>query len=429
MPFKSTLTRLRPPSGSPTVLLVQSVTYASGEGVFIAGSAAFFTRYVGISATRVGAVLSIAAAVALLAKVPLGRAADRYGGRLTWFVAALAQVALYCMYPLVRGFTTATAVATAVAVASALGAAARGKILGDLISPRNRVQVQAYIRALTNLGYAIGTALAAIALTVDTAAGYASLALVNAASYVVDCVLISRLPPPSEASRRKAAKGELAASSVLRDWPFMLLGLVNSMIFIGNTLLSIVMPLWILTRTHAPRSMVAILLLLNIVAAVALQTSTARGCDSIEGSARTQRRAAAYFAACCAAFAFSWYTSGFATIVLLVIAVITLTGGELLGSAGGWGLSYELAPAERRGEYLVVFGLGGDLVKLVGPLALTALTIGEPGWGWYLVLAVFLGLGAAARPCARWAARTERVGTRHAMTESSNTPTPSGAEE
>jgi two-component sensor histidine kinase len=134
--------KLRPPPGAPKILLVQAVTYASGEGVFIAGSAAFFTRYVGIPAIHVGVIISIAAGVALLVKVPLGRSVDRYGARPSWFIAALLQAILYSIYPLVNGFATATAVATAVAVASALGSAARGKIFGDLVSAPNRVQVR-----------------------------------------------------------------------------------------------------------------------------------------------------------------------------------------------------------------------------------------------------------------------------------------------
>ena len=230
VPVKSILQTLRPPQGSPKVLLVQAVTYASGEGVFIAGSAAFFTRYVGLSPTRVGAVLSIAAAAALIVKVPLGRAADRYGARPCWFIAAFSQAALYCLYPLVDGFATATAVAAAVAVASALGAAARGKIFGDVVAPGHRVKVQAYLRALTNLGYAIGTALAGLALAVNTDAAYASLVLINAASYAIDCILIFKLPAPHRSAHEKATRGRRIGPSVLRDAPFIALGIVNSMI-------------------------------------------------------------------------------------------------------------------------------------------------------------------------------------------------------
>lgn len=61
--------------------------------------------------------------------------------------------------------------------------------------------------------------------------------------------------------------------------------------------------------------------------------------------------------------------------MLLVVA-------EMLHSAGSWQIGFDLAPADRIGEYQGLFGTGVTVARTLGPLLLTALLVdwGSPGW-------------------------------------------------
>src|SRR2546430_17593152 len=110
------LARFLPPAGIARTMAVQSMVYAIGNGVFLAGSAVFFLHVVGLKPTQVGLGLSIAGGISLLLSVPLGALIDRVGSRRTWFVAAGVEGALFFAYPFVRGFWGSVVVVGAVAV-------------------------------------------------------------------------------------------------------------------------------------------------------------------------------------------------------------------------------------------------------------------------------------------------------------------------
>ena len=80
----------------------QSVLSAFGEGVFLTGSAVFFTQIVGLSAAQVGLGLTIAGVVTFAFAVPLGRLADRFGPKRMWALGALVEALLYLAWPLAR---------------------------------------------------------------------------------------------------------------------------------------------------------------------------------------------------------------------------------------------------------------------------------------------------------------------------------------
>jgi dipeptide/tripeptide permease len=96
---------------------------------------------------------------------------------------------------------------------------------------------------------------------------------------------------------------------------------------------------------------------------------------------------------------------GPAAAVLLIVAVVVHTVGELWHAAAGFEVSFALAPERATGQYLGVFGLGAGLADAFGPALLIWLCIewGRPGW--YVVGAMFAVTGAAFPPVVRWAER------------------------
>src|SRR5262249_58689599 len=60
-------------------LALAALIDSTGTGLFMTGSAIYFTRVVGLSAAQVGLGLSVAGLVGLLGSVPIGVLGDRFG--------------------------------------------------------------------------------------------------------------------------------------------------------------------------------------------------------------------------------------------------------------------------------------------------------------------------------------------------------------
>lgn len=105
-----------------------------------------------------------------------------------------------------------------------------------------------------------------------------------------------------------------------------------------------------------------------------------------------------------------------AGVTLLMTAVLIHTVGELWHAAGGFEVSFALAPEHATGQYLGVFGLGAGLADALGPTLLISLCItwGRPGW--YVVGALFALTGLATPFAVRWAQRHQQARQPHPAT-------------
>ena len=387
--MRKLISAVSPPAVIQRVLLVQTFTYSLGTGFYLAGSIVFFSVYVELSAAQISLGLSAAALVTLIAKIPFGMLADRLGGKRSWTVGALGQAVLFGCYPLVTGFWAFLPVVCLAALAATFGQSGRSRYLGEVVPRGERVKVNAYLRSVVNVGLALGTAAAGLLVTVQSRRVIAMIILVNAASFLLDVVLLAFFikPAPAASSPAKTAPSGRAA---LRDRPFVALSVINGIFMSSDLILTVLLPLWILQVTDGPRSMISVLLLINMFMVTFLQVWASSGSDDVAQAARRQRLAGFVIALACIIVPVSAYTNGALTWVTLVVGVVVLTLGELYSSAAAWGLGYGLSPAERRGEYLAVYGWGGSVGEIVGPATLTyvALTI-IPG-GWLMVSVLFV---------------------------------------
>lgn len=163
-------------------------------------------------------------------------------------------------------------------------------------------------------------------------------------------------------------------------------------------------------------------MLLNTVLIVLLQVRVSRGADTASGAARASRRGALLIALFCLVLPISGLTRGALTVVVLVAAATVLILAELIESAGAWGLTATLPPADQRGAYVGAFRLGSQVQYLIAPVGLTALGVTTGGWGWLPAAAIFVLVGLAIVPVVGWAGRTPRLGA--AAPERTMTPVP-----
>ena len=195
------------------------------------------------------------------------------------------------------------------------------------------------------------------------------------------------------------------SSGALRNRGFLLLNVCDGVLGTNQVLLNVLIPLWLVQETDAPRVLLAYLFGTNTVLAVLLQVRAARGVDSVASSLRASRISAGFFVLSCLIVLVTHDTIGWVTIFLVWLGHVTVTGAELFQSAGHWGYMSELSDPERRGEYQGAAQLGHTLGSVWAPAAYTFLAIEWGTAGWLVIAAVVLLATAAMRPAARSAER------------------------
>ena len=407
------LDRFLPPSPLARRLSAQSVLYAIGEGTFITGSAVFFTQIVGLSAGQVGIGLTVSGVAGFLLSVPIGKLVDRAGPKRLWAAGAAASAVLYAVWPLIDGFATYLAMMVALRLAEIAGWSGGGAYSIDAFEREERVRTQAFRRAALNVGFTLGALVSGVALAFESNTLVRAVPVFTAIMLALNALFITRLPDAPH-DRAPVASEDRTGGAALRNRGFLALNFCDGVLGTNQVLLNVVIPLWLVQETDAPRVLLAWLFGTNTVLAVLLQVRAARGVDSVDSSLRASRMSAGFFVASCLIVLVTHDTIGWVTIALVWLGHVTVTGAELFQSAGHWGYISELSDPERLGEYQGAASLGSTLGEVWAPAAYTFLAIewGAPGWlviaG--VVLLATLGMGPAARSAERFLAR-ESAGT------------------
>ncbi|WP_329411609.1 MFS transporter [Streptomyces sp. NBC_00704] len=387
-------------TGPQRLLALAQLSNSVGDGAFYTTSALYFTQVIGLAPARVGLGLTLGWAVGSLAGVPLGRLADRRGARGTAVLLALATGLTVASFALVRGFVPFVLVACAYAAAQSGLAAARQALLAGLAPAGERTGLLARLQATLNAGLAVGAGLGGLALHAGTREAYLAVFAVDAVSFLVCALLLAALPRVAP----RAARPGGSALGVLRDRPYAVVALLNTVLLLRMPLLSLVLPLWITRRTDAPAWLVSALFVLNTAAVTVFQVRMARGVRGPASATRAVRRAGWVMCGACAVFALSAGASPWVAAGVLVLGSALQAAAEMGQSAGSWQLSFDLAPADRVGEYQGLFGTGVTVARTLGPLVLTWLLVewGTPGW--LLLGAATVAASYAMGPAARRAA-------------------------
>lgn len=421
-----------PPPGPLRTLAYATLVNTVGAGLWLAGGALYLTRDVGLSATSVGAGLTVAGLVGLTASVPLGALADRSDPRTLRAVLQVGQAVAALAYLLVGSFPAFLAVAVPEALLATGNLAVRAALVAAVGGPDGRVHAFATLRAVANLGITVGTALAGIALAVDTHRAYQVLVVGNAATYLLSAALLLRLPPQPAADARRATAARPAPDAEttpgamttgggtrrgpgarrrggpLRDGRFLAVSGASAVLSTHVTVLVLVVPLWTVDRAGAPPPVVSAVLLANTVLTVLLAVRLSRGAERAAPAARKLRRAGLVLAAT-PLYAATAAMPVLPAVVLLLVATAVWTVGDLRHGAAGAGLAYDLAPPGAIGAYQGADGLLAGLAQALGRGLLTLLVLGSGPVGWLVLGVVFAAAGLAAPALTRRAIANRRA--------------------
>jgi Major Facilitator Superfamily len=387
------------PRGSLRPIAAGTLASAVGNGAWYASWALFLTRSVGLSPAQVGVGMTCAGAAGLVCATPVGRLADRLGAREIYAALLAVQAAASFAYLAVGGMVAFVAVACVAEAARSSGGARNALVLGLCPEHEERLAALGALRSISHVGWAVGAGVGAVIIGVDTREAYVAALLLNGASYLVYAALVLSVP-------RVTVNAERRGLGVVRDGPYVTLAGLVGVLALCWAMLSSGLPLWVALHTDAPRSISAVVVVLNSLAIALLQVRVSRAMVSPCAAARGAVLSGGALALSCVLFAL---TAGGSGVTLLLVAAAVHTAGELLFVAASWGLSIPLMPPERPGEYQGVFATGEATALMAAPALMTTLVAdwGQPGW--LVLAAIFLLPVVATVPVTRWALRTRTV--------------------
>lgn len=386
------------------VLSASTLVNTVGSGLLGTSVVLYFTRFVGLSAAQVGVGLTVAGAVGLVVGVPAGHLGDRRGPREVCAALLLVQAVAMVGYVVVGSFAVFLVAAILVIAATQAASAVRQGLIAQVLPVGERVEGRAFLRAVTNVGFAAGSAIAGIGILVDTKVAYQLLIVGDAVTFVLAALVLLRLPHVTPAPRREDGPQLI----VLRDRPYVAVTALVAVMSLHASLLDVGLPLWV-SRTHAPEAIVSVIFVVNCVLVASFSVLFARGSETVAGAARAAVRAAVLLAASCVVFVFTDGPGAIVASALLIGACVVQAGGEMAQAASGWGLAFGLAPDDAQGQYQGLSSTALAAATTVGP-ALMAAVVSAGTLGWLAYGVLFLVAGAATVPVAAWAAERATPG-------------------
>ena len=404
--FATIIRQVRPPSRLAGRLARQSLLFALGEGTFMTGSAVFFTQIVGLSAAQVGLGLTIAGVASFITAWPAGKVVDRFGPKRCWAVSAAGQASLFTLWPFIDGFGGYVAMAATMEIVGSLGGAAYGAYTIDVLPPDERVMSRAYMYSALNVGFTLGALLGGVALAFDSNTLLRGIPWFTTLAFLVNALAILRLPnAPHDDRTPQERKVKLPGPGPLRNVGWMASTFFIGVLWTNQVLLNIVIPLWLVQETDAPRVLLAFLFGTNTVMCILLPMAAARGVKDVTTALRAIRFSTTFFVASCLITAYTHDTVGWVTIALVWLGHVTVTGAELYLSAASWSFEAELMDPHRRGEYQGAAELSGTLGRVWAPALYTFLAMTWGVVGWLLIAAIVVVATVGLHPSARRAQR------------------------
>jgi MFS family permease len=370
------------------------------------GSAVFFTQIVGLSAAQVGLGLTLAGIAAFAAALPMGKLVDRFGPKKMWAVSAAGQAALFSLWPFITDFLGYVAMAVGMEVIGALGGAAHGAYTIDVLPLDERVRSRAYMYSALNVGYTLGSLLGGIALAFHSNDVLHALPWFTSAVFAVNAAAVTRLPrAPHDDRTPEERKVKVPGPGPLRNFGWLLTAFFTGVFWTNQVLLNVVIPLWLVEKTDAPRVLLAFLFGTNTVMCIFLPMVTARGVRDVPTALRAIRISSTFFVVSCLITLATHDTVGWLTIALVWLGHVTVTGAELFLSAASWSFEAELMDPRQRGAYQGADEFAGTLGKVWAPAVYTFLAMSWGAVGWLIIAAIIVVATIAIHPSTRLARR------------------------
>jgi MFS family permease len=396
------LMSLVPESRPQRIYLLTTLINTYGIGLILTAMTLYAIKVVHLTAARAGLALTIAGLAGLLAAMPMGALADRRGPR------DISRLAMLLMAASAVGFVLfARDFVSYLIVATVQGAALSASVTADVtllrrVGGEEATTFRSQTQAVFNLGVSLGVATCGVAIQLNTVNAYRALFLGQALTSLIGVAIVGRLPK----FEPLPGAHEESVVAALKDRPFLGYAVLSGAMYMQYFVLTLLLPVWVVYHTHAPRWSVSAFVIVNTVLVVLFQVRIGKTVQTVKRGGAAIRRAGVIFLVSCSAMGLATGIPAWAALLLLAAAVVLHTYGELWHSSGTFALDFGLAPEHAQGQYQGLVGMGNGAGQALSPFVLIGLVLTGGRLGFVLLGAWFALLGLTAPAVARWGERT-----------------------
>lgn len=413
-----------PPPGHQRTYILSYFIATIGNGLFLPVYVLYCTQIVGISFAKTGLATTIGGLVGLPLTLLAGDLADRVGPRRIVLFGLVGQLLGMGSYVFIQGFWSLLIVVASMNIFAFSYFASVGALMRR-IGGADTVRFRSLVRTFANLGIALGALGAGIGIQIGTRDAYRTLFLCVSAAYLVVIIITLRLPnyeplPKPESTNEVKPPRWI----VLRDKPFVAYALVAGGMAMSNFVLDLLIPVWVVVYTSAPRWAVTAVYVINTGMAILFQMRLSRNIKSTRQGGAAMRRAGITLLLGYLVLATMKGQSEWVATVLVIIGAVLLTFAEIWFVSGRFVLEFSLPPAHAQGQYDGVLTTVTTLSITAAPMVLVGVVLALGVTGWIAMGAFFLLLGLVSPAIAAWGERT-----RPKATTSPETTAESGGED
>lgn len=384
------LAAVLPRSRRGRVLAAGALLDALATGIYLAVATLYFVEFVGMAASSVGLALSIANIAALFVPMPVAGLTRRLGVARVYVVLLVLRGIGMAAYTVADGFWRYLVITCFFTSASRAALPLLQVLVGELEGEDDRTRTMASLRTVNNIGLSGGFLVAAGFQLLHSQAGYRTLFALGGVAFAAVSVVTVAATRGVAGRAARPDRGPLRSRrGVYSDRRYLTLSAANAVLMLHDSMLFILLPLWVVQRAGLTPTVSSTLLMLNTAITILLQVHVAKYAKGVHGAMRLLRVAVVSLGAAALFLGTADRGATWLAVCLLIGAVVTLTIGENLHAVAGWELSFLMSDPAQRPQYLSLFSLGYTGQLIVGPVLMTSVVLpwGMPGL--LLMLALF----------------------------------------
>jgi len=312
-----------------------------------------------IPLTSVAALLTVNAAVSLIATSIAGPVVDRFGRKWAMVIGLAATSANMLAMSTAGSYGLWVGLMAVDGAFSPLYQVGSQAMVADLVEPGRRPAAYALLRMIANLGVAIGPSVGGFI----TASSYTLAFYIAFAAEMAFALLTLLFVPESvpTAGPTTLGRGEAGYGPVLRDRPFLAFCSVSVLAGMTYSMMLILLPVYAKENFGVPENQYGFIMATNAAMVVLLQFVTTRITSRFQ-HLPVLAVGSLFYALGVGSVAWGWNFPTF----LASMAILTI--GEMIMIPTSTALTANLAPAEMRGRYMGIYGLTWSIGFGVGPV-------------------------------------------------------------
>jgi MFS family permease len=369
-----------------------------GNGIVIPFLIIYLHNVRGLSLATAGLIAATNATAALVSGPLAGTLSDRIGPRRTLVGSLTVMAVAISLFPLIHEAWHAFALNALLGFGSGGFWPSQSALLTGLTPPDRRHAAFAQQRVTMNLGFGLGGLTGGLIATTGSPDSFTTLFLLDAATFLVFAVLLSRIPSP-----RRAAHGEAAGTyrDVLRNRPFMSFAALNMLfVMVGIVPLSEFLPVFVKNNADVSEHAIGLVFFVNTLTIVALQLPISKLQEGRRRMTALALMGVLWSASWFAVLVIGGRLDGSAAVAALIIVGMVFAVGECLHGTVQGPVVVDLAQPQLIGRYMAVSSLSWQGAFIIGPAIGGAILGAQPLALWPLAATLAL-VGAV------WALRLE----------------------